>query len=117
MATPTEEFSWGTAYWGMNPLYHDAGDNHPNVTGANVVAQPFVWETFNAAIAYEQSFLPVELISFYGLIIGSTIKLNWETATEINNYGFEVERKTNKWETIGFINGNGNSNSPKKLFL
>ncbi len=59
-----KNFSWGTAYWGMNPLYHDDGDNHPNVTGANVVAHPFVWETFNAAIAYEQSLLPVEFISF-----------------------------------------------------
>ena len=45
--------SCGTAYWGMNPLYHDPGDNHPNETGDNVVAQPFVWETFDAAIAYE----------------------------------------------------------------
>ena len=117
LATPTENFSWGTAYWGMNPLYHDAGDNHPNVTGANVVAHPFVWETFNAAIAYEQSLLPVELISFYAKIIGLTIELNWSTATEINNYGFNVERalQTNNrdWKTIGFVNGNGNSNSPK----
>ena len=38
----------------MNPLYHDEGDNHPNATGANAVAHPFVWETFDAAIAYEQ---------------------------------------------------------------
>jgi hypothetical protein len=37
----------------MNLLYHDPGDNHPNETGANVVAEPFVWETFDAAIAYE----------------------------------------------------------------
>jgi len=37
----------------MNPLYHDPGDNHPNETGADVVAEPFVWETFDAAINYE----------------------------------------------------------------
>ena len=42
-------------------------------------------------------------------------RLNWNTATEINNYGFEVERsetqeaKSKTWEKIGFVNGNGNS--------
>ncbi len=41
--------------------------------------------------------------------------LNWQTATEVNNYGFNVERRTKseEWSTIGFVNGNGNSNSPK----
>ena len=44
--------------------------------------------------------------------------LNWETATELNNYGFEVERlvlsaERQAWDKIGFVNGNGNSNSPK----
>ena len=65
--------------------------------------------------------LPVELTSFSAKIIGKTILLKWQTATEINNFGFEVERKilnqvqndNTGWEKIGFVNGNGNSNSPK----
>jgi hypothetical protein len=62
--------------------------------------------------------LPVELSSFSAVTIGSTVKLSWKTATEINNYGFEVERcalsaERQAWEKIGFVNGNGNSNSPK----
>lgn len=59
--------------------------------------------------------LPVELISFTGKIIGKKILLNWQTATEINNYGFEIERSWGNeiWKKIGFVNGNGNSNSPK----
>jgi Secretion system C-terminal sorting domain len=59
--------------------------------------------------------LPVELTSFSAVTIGSTVKLIWNTATEINNYGFEVERSVVKgeWDKIGFVNGNGNSNSPK----
>ena len=64
--------------------------------------------------------LPVELSSFSATTIGSTIKLSWQTATEINNFGFEVERKSNVngqtsegWTKLGFVNGNGNSNSPK----
>jgi hypothetical protein len=61
--------------------------------------------------------LPVELISFSAAVIGSNVKLSWNTATEINNYGFEILRQAqddnDNWEKIGFINGNGNSNSPK----
>ncbi len=62
--------------------------------------------------------LPVELTSFSATTIGSKVKLSWNTATEINNYGFEIERSAlsaerQAWEKIGFVNGNGNSNSPK----
>ncbi len=63
------------------------------------------------------SVLPVELASFTGSVSGSTIKLSWSTKTEVNNYGFEIEKtisgKTD-WQKIGFIHGSGNSNSPKK---
>ena len=45
------------------------------------------------------------------------MELNWETATEVNNYGFEVERASTPlsmtWEKVGFVEGHGNSNSPK----
>jgi hypothetical protein len=63
--------------------------------------------------------LPVELISFTAKVIGKSISLNWKTATEINNFGFEIERRTlnakhEAWDEIGFVNGNGNSNSPKE---
>ncbi|MFA5805533.1 MAG: T9SS type A sorting domain-containing protein [Melioribacteraceae bacterium] len=63
--------------------------------------------------------LPVELTSFTSNVIGSKVQLNWQTATEVNNYGFEIERsqtsnvKSETWEKIGFVQGNGNSNSPK----
>lgn len=58
--------------------------------------------------------LPVELSSFTAKMVNQKIILNWSTATEINNYGFEVERKSiSDWEIIGFVQGNGNSNSPK----
>ncbi|HMN17711.1 MAG TPA: T9SS type A sorting domain-containing protein [Ignavibacteriaceae bacterium] len=59
--------------------------------------------------------LPVELTSFSATKIGKDIKLTWNTSTEINNFGFEIERSVFKgeWNKIGFVNGNGNSNSPK----
>ena len=54
--------------------------------------------------------LPVELTSFTGSVNGNVVTLNWSTATEVNNYGFEVLRDGTK---VGFVKGNGNSNSPK----
>ena len=59
--------------------------------------------------------LPVELISFSSVIRGKRIILKWETQTEINNYGFEIQRSDdrNEWNILGFVEGNGNSNSPK----
>ena len=72
------------------------------------------------------SALPVELISFTGSANGSSVTLNWQTATEVNNYGFNVERalmvRQNSpqaqlgmtWEKIAFVQGHGNSNSPKE---
>jgi len=59
--------------------------------------------------------LPVELISFNASFNMDNVELHWQTQTEVNNYGFNVERSiTNKdWATLSFIEGNGNSNSPK----
>ena len=62
--------------------------------------------------------LPVELTSFIANVFDINVLLNWSTATEINNFGFEIERKikddlnTERWINIGFVTGNGNSNSP-----
>lgn len=61
--------------------------------------------------------LPIELSSFTGkLVSGNKVDLNWVTKTEVSNYGFNIERRINdgEWNTIGFVEGNGNSNSPKK---
>ncbi len=60
--------------------------------------------------------LPVELISFTGKVLLTSAYLHWETATEINNYGFNVERSNNidkNWQTIGFVPGHGTSNYPQ----
>jgi len=59
--------------------------------------------------------LPVELTSFATSTNGAAVKLDWKTATEVNNYGFEIERRTifsSAWAKIGFVAGNGTSNAP-----
>lgn len=55
--------------------------------------------------------VPVELISFAANVDGNAVQLNWLTATETNNRGFEIQRKTVEGDfvTIGFVQGNGTS--------
>ncbi|MCF8356758.1 MAG: hypothetical protein K9H48_20115 [Melioribacteraceae bacterium] len=64
--------------------------------------------------------LPVELASFTASVVNNEIHLEWETATEVNNFGFSVERtsvRSNEWREIGFVNGAGNSYSPKTYYF
>ncbi len=58
--------------------------------------------------------IPVELTSFAGQNIDGKIQLNWSTATETNNRGFEVQKlfNTNEWLNIGFVSGSGTSTEP-----
>jgi hypothetical protein len=75
----------------------------------------------NGLLSYGYSALPVELTSFTANYSDGKVILNWQTATEVNNYGFEIERaflETQQtapllWQKIGFVQGHGNSNSPK----
>lgn len=60
--------------------------------------------------------LPVELTFFTASVSGSSVQLLWSTATESQNYGFDIERRLvleASWQSIGFITGSGNSNSLK----
>ena len=61
--------------------------------------------------ADEGTTIPVELTSFAALVKGNSVILSWSTATETNNFGFTVERKSNftEWTSIDFVNGNGTS--------
>jgi hypothetical protein len=60
--------------------------------------------------------IPVELVSFTANVSDNSVILNWSTASEINNRGFEVERKVfslqspvhnSEWRKVGFVNGKG----------
>lgn len=55
-------------------------------------------------------YIPVELVSFEADGIRDEARLRWETATETNNMGFQVERRrsgTESWTEVGFVNGKG----------
>jgi hypothetical protein len=55
--------------------------------------------------------VPVELTSFNASYSNNSVKLSWITATETNNYGFEIEKSGNQvnWQKVGFIKSSGNS--------
>ncbi|MCX7610789.1 MAG: T9SS type A sorting domain-containing protein [Ignavibacterium sp.] len=55
--------------------------------------------------------IPVELISFEAFVNSNQITLKWKTATELNNFGFEIQRRESDGDymTIGFVRGKGNS--------
>jgi serine protease AprX len=69
------------------------------------------WGIVNALDAYNNSPVPVELISFYGRLVSDKIILEWVTSTELNNFGFEIERSStnSSFEKIGFVEGNNTS--------
>ncbi|MBV6512364.1 MAG: hypothetical protein FMNOHCHN_01861 [Ignavibacteriaceae bacterium] len=107
------------AGWDMNIWYRDDNfnDGYPYLKWQNSGGTP----------------LPVELISFEARADGRTVTLQWKTATEVNNYGFDIERfgpferpvdveamhpdrigtSASSLRVIGFVPGHGNSNSEK----
>ena len=81
----------------------------------------YVWNHSNSKSAYSYwdnltvtkniNPLPVELSLFTYKLVDGKVKLVWNTATELNNKGFYVEKNTgNSWITLGFVDGKGNSN-------
>jgi Secretion system C-terminal sorting domain len=102
----------GTSNFSIKPVSNAIGlyENHSNNPKTGVINNITL-----SAPEIENQPLPVELTSFTAKQVGEKISLSWQTKTEVNNYGFEVERMIDGkgWKSIGFIEGNGNSNSTK----
>ncbi len=67
--------------------------------------------------------LPVELVAISVRAASDGVSLSWTTATETDNYGFEIERrqsaegsqqKANGWQRVGFVAGAGTSSSERE---
>ena len=64
--------------------------------------------------------VPVELTSFTANALSGKIVLNWNTATETNNRGFEIERRIingdneGSWSFVGFKQGSGTTAEPRQ---
>jgi hypothetical protein len=123
----------------IDRVEYDGGPNFPDPNGASMVLTDLSkdnntgsnWTTSTTregdydgsatdkgspGVLGSDAVLPVELTSFTASAVAGGVMLNWATATEVDNYGFEVERSysENVWETIGFVEGHGNSNTPQE---
>jgi hypothetical protein len=67
------------------------------------------------AATWNISIVPVELTSFTASVDRNNVKLLWETASELNNSGFSIERKYSNTEfmEVGFVPGFGTTTEPK----
>lgn len=100
--------SWGNSTLPTNSYLWSIHFN--DSTGMIVGNNGTIFRTKNAGT-------PVELISFTASVKTNSVFLTWFTASELNNQGFEIERKqlyngsskleTEKWILIGFVNGKG----------
>lgn len=98
-----------------NPAVFSANDYRPilvEMPASSNTGIAWVGESPEGKKVYWDTFLlvPVELVSFTASADAGTVVLNWTTATETNNRGFSVEKKTSgEWASIGFVNGTGTS--------
>jgi hypothetical protein len=63
-----------------------------------------------------QAPLPIQFASFVGSYVDNGAVLEWATISEVNNYGFNVQRlnETSKnYETVGFVEGKGTTLKPQ----
>ena len=127
MVNSDGNFSWSTNIVNMsNPT---ADKLHSVATISTDYVAKLAWEdtrndgggiyaqniNIDGSLGYEP--LPVELTSFNGTPNGTTVTLKWQTATETNNSGFEIERSSSSpgttWDKIGFVGGFGTTTEAK----
>ena len=83
-------------------------------TGA-LVSTPIAGVSGRSLREYDLSIVPVELTSFVANVVERSVVLNWTTATEVNNQGFEIQRSEDaaRFSNIGFVPGFGTTTEPK----
>ena len=101
-------------------LYHfnegsgsTAGDFSGNGNDLTLVNSP-TWTGSDNPISPP---LAVEMASIVATTDAQSATLHWQTATEVNNAGYEIERRNGvngslSWSKVGFIDGSGTSNAP-----
>ena len=118
--------------WSPNERMSDYFDPHVGWPNQNKMGDYFhmVSDSIGARLAWAATFnneqdvyysyitsgiVPVELTSFSASASENVVTLDWSTATELNNRGFNIERSSekNEWRTIGFIEGKGTTSEPQ----
>ena len=102
-----------TSAWVLGGTFSDLTSNVLTHTGITSFSE--------FTLGGDNALLPVELTSFTSNISGGKVVLNWNTATEVNNSFFSVERSKQgvlkKWFEVGKVLGSGNSSSPKSYSI
>lgn len=93
--------------------YIDNGNNNDSLNGV-IDSTMYPINGLGRIIRFDNP-LPVELNSFSSNVTGNDVTLLWSTSVEINNSGFEIERRSNSqnWNTVGFVTGSGTTNETK----
>jgi hypothetical protein len=101
--------------YGQSSIVYDVGTTIQVEIGTDICADSkTINGTWIGGGTFCEGALPVELISFTSSVSmqGRDVTLTWKTDKEINNSGFNVDRKikgTNEWKKITFVQGKGNS--------
>ena len=121
---------WGNKYGATFPLLLDPTQSVYNTYGNGYIPYNVVIDTKMilrytasgydeaAMIAVIEQYLPpvpVELASFSAIFKNNGVELSWTTASETNNFGFDVERSSDKinFDRIGFVKGHQTVATPK----
>ena len=123
----SEVYSDSTGYYlrmlapGNYTFKFEATDYHSQTINNVVVSDYNSLTTLNVELV--SSIIPVELILFSSSVNENNVTLNWMTATETNNLGFNIERKqvhnpqpsvsNEEWSTIYFVDGKGTTTKPQ----
>jgi hypothetical protein len=111
------EAGYATAVFGFDLRRYRAAFDSPPSASEN--SPPSVPENVSSAMnrllesatffVQTGQLLPVELVSFTAEVRDGAVHLSWRTASELNNAGFEVERRSQggSWNTLGFVRGAG----------
>lgn len=105
-----------TAYGNDGNHMNDSINSIPNTAVSQEVANALHYASDHLPVFASFEFskpLPVELTTFTAMLDDEEgIKIHWVTATELNNYGFNLSRKIDNsdWQLIKFIKGNGSTN-------
>lgn len=97
-------------FYGSNTYY--------GYTASGTLLAPtgILFQTINTWVNSTSGVLPVSLSSFTSSVSKNSVELKWKTSSELNNSGFDLERKSmneNTWKKIANIKGAGNSNTEK----
>ncbi|KAA3636227.1 MAG: T9SS C-terminal target domain-containing protein, partial [Bacteroidetes bacterium] len=106
--------TWGQSQIDLSQLGASGGDNirfrwELGTDGCNGWDG---WYIDDIIICHCETFLPISLTDFQATLQNNKVWLNWQTALEKDNAGFEVQRKgegDSMFEKIGWVNGHGES--------